>query len=368
MNEFGKAIGPGNKLMERLKDRTANCYKIKTLFGSRMLKTSGYKEYSSVELKKQLCASLPLKADDLMLICGGRELTEDCYVSPAKIVYAVVRSNAASSISFDVKSRDFARTSMYNINFSASARVFYVKRELQKLTKIPTSAMRVILNGRVLRDDSILGDYVITTKGKDGEVLGFTLFVSRKFDTTKESPLVVRLLNGAKFNTSFSIGERLSKLRDLLWHQTRMPKDLAIKFFLLLSDQRNIEVDETKSLIDYHIDGGKRVEIACLPANVPVSVAPAILAGHPISDPILNHLQVTPVEVVLIGDKIVQISSSSVQVPQSPIQQTEKENARKEKMKEKYSGVDSKKQKNDLSFGGFKKGFFGNKNMNTKPK
>jgi hypothetical protein len=241
--------------IEKAKVKNNKHVKVKMLFGSTILAPAFFLDSNAEELKCLLCKSTALKSSELIILNGaGKELTDDDKIHESNQLYAVVRSNASSMIDVKVILRDGSKKYEYAARFSAGIKIFQLKRDLQKMTKIPTTALRAIIASRLIRDEYILGDYILAAASRSGQAENmkgvFTIFVQRSFDATKEAAVMVLLPNGHKFNTFLAVGERLIKMRDILWHQLRMPRDLRV-FFATKVNERYVPIDESKSLVDY---------------------------------------------------------------------------------------------------------------------
>jgi hypothetical protein len=153
-----------------------------------------------------------------------------------------------------------------SISIPASTKIFQLKRLIHKLSKISISAMRLILGARILKDEYIIGDYILSlAKGRHKKYTkDYNLFVSHMFDLSKEVDIFFKLFTGDIFKSHFQIIAPISHLRDLLWDKIRMPKTLGT-YFSIKKLNFTVRLEENRSLLDYGIDGSNSIEIFVLP-------------------------------------------------------------------------------------------------------
>merc|ERR1712065_25712 len=206
------------KFREARTSRTADIAKVKTVCGEIHIPLQ--RPWTSSAIKKELCKSVDICPRDIRLIAGGKELIDDEIVSP--YVYALTRTDASSHVNATlVVSNDKKRATMEGVRFSCSLKIFQLRRQLSRMTKISENGMRLIIGARALRDENLLGDYVLISQKRrntkpNAEV---TIYVNNPIDLRKDVDVRFHLIGGKVLKSYFDLKTPITRLREIIRNQ-----------------------------------------------------------------------------------------------------------------------------------------------------
>ena len=212
---------------------------------------------SALMLKEHIAVN-GLVAADLILVQNGREMS-DCMVvdADASVVYALLRSKCSSNPSRTVQLTIKFGSNKYNINVDVYSKIFSIKRTIERLVKVNSNSMRLMMNGCVMKDSYLLGDYILYAANKaQSATAEFVVYVTKVFDVKKEVDVCVHFTNGCKdkpLTFAYSISEPIARMRDVLFTRFMLPKSLMLVLTLRCSSGKVIKLDPTKRLVDYGI-------------------------------------------------------------------------------------------------------------------
>ena len=210
---YGESTFPSKRVMKI----NQNVFKLKTLFGEVTLKvphasgTSVYLDENVVtasHLKESLCSKTNFNAGDIMLIRNGRTIPDFSIVtndknlsmtkSPKEDIFLVVKPSCTTPCVFNLKLSDNTLTKTFeDLKFPANTKIFALKREFYKITKIHEGSMRLIIASKVMKDEYMLGDYIILAAKRSLVSLSgastCTIFMSRTIDLRRSVKCSTRL-------------------------------------------------------------------------------------------------------------------------------------------------------------------------------
>ena len=264
-----------------------NTLRIKTLAGITSIMVNN-NMITGLKIKEMLCYNTCLLSDDLLLIKDGKEIHNDDIVhlhtkttassqisnnddnnndnnhdddndknhhKKKKIetfIFALIRSTSTSKAELVIKNQNENKS--YNLSFQANMKIFQLRKEISKLSGIRSTALRMILGSRVLKDEGILGDYIlsaVTKKNKVSVDKQLVIQVSRIIDITQDVDMKVHFPNRSLLEFSMEVGVPMSTARQILSKRFFLPLDLPLEIFL--DKQYRNKVDYSRSLIDYGI-------------------------------------------------------------------------------------------------------------------
>jgi hypothetical protein len=265
-----------------------NTLRIKTLAGITSIMVNN-NMITGLKIKEMLCYNTCLLSDDLLLIKDGKEIHNDDIVhlhtkttassqisnnddnnndnnhdyndidkthdKKKKIetfIFALIRSTSTSKAELVIKNKNENKS--YNLLFQANMKIFQLRKEISKLSGIRSTALRMILGSRVLKDEGILGDYIlsaVTKKNKVSVDKQLVIQVSRIIDITQDVDIKVHFPNRSLLEFSMEVGVPMSTARQILSKRFFLPLDLPLEIFL--DKQYRNKVDYSRSLIDYGI-------------------------------------------------------------------------------------------------------------------
>jgi hypothetical protein len=324
---------------------------VKSLISEFSIPMEDIKTY--LDIKKILCQGTGMQSSDILLISKGKEMLNDNIVSHkiSNVKYhTLLRTKACSTISLICKYNGKAN----KIIFPANTKVFHVKRELfgKKLTTLRPGSQRLIIAGRQLHDNMLLGDYLLQSNASkkkmltsDGEII---LHISKSFNADHEVDVMTSLNNGAKLKFSMSISSPTMYMREIIWRQYHMPMPTEILTYLIVKG-RPVELHPDYTLIDYGVTSEtKSVEIVMAKLTIDL---PDSLSGLNI----LPHVAPSPAQAFLNADHpIIQLAA--------PIVKSENEGASiKPSLSMTKKRPNEKEKEGTAIFKGMKKGFFDSK-------
>ena len=271
-----------NKMMNRSNNTVATSLvasesktKIKTLIKGYSWDLPAETKYAS-EVKKTLSSNSSIATKDIMLISNGREVSEDMEVPASKVIYAMVRAKASSEITLKLCVNNGSAKANMEFTSSIGSKVYQIKRELRKICKMSEFGMRCIIGGRVLRDENILGDYVLSTalgsKVQNKRAKEITLYVNKTIDLKRDVDIHFHLMGGSVIKSYFDIKSPSIGLLELLRVKAPFPSSVSVNFCIELS-RTLVRLDADKCLFDYGVTGdkvGQIVDVFVVPSDVPV--------------------------------------------------------------------------------------------------
>ena len=215
---------------------------------------------NGLALKEQLAAKGLVSIADIILVQSGREI---CDSSPlvgvdshknVQVVHALLRSKCnikpPPTIQLTIK---FGKNK-YQIIGEIHNKIFSIKRVIERLIKVNSNSMRLMMNGCVMKDSYLLGDYILHAANKG--TTEFVIHAIKVFDIKREVDVSIHFTNGCKdrpLTFSYSISEPISHMREVLFTRFMLPKSLAIVLALRGSSGKLIILDFGKRLVDYGI-------------------------------------------------------------------------------------------------------------------
>ena len=257
-----------------------NTLRIKTLAGITSIMVNN-NMITGLKIKEMLIHSTCLLSDDLLLIKDGKEIHNDDIVhlhtkttassqisnnddnnddnnhdkKKKKIetfIFALIRSTSTSKAELVIKNKNENKS--YNLSFQANMKIFQLRKEISKLSGIRSTALRMILGSRVLKDEGILGDYILSAVTKKNKVSidkQLVIQVSRIIDITQDVDIKVHFPNRSLLEFSMEVGVPMSTARQILSKRFFLPLNFPLDIFL--DKQYRNKLDYSRSLIDYGI-------------------------------------------------------------------------------------------------------------------
>jgi len=259
-----------------------NTLRIKTLAGITSIIVNNNNMITGLNIKEMLCYNTCLLSDDLLLIKDGKEIHNDdilhLHTKTTKssqisnnddddnnndnnhdkkkktetFIFALIRSTSTSKAELVIKNKNESKS--YNLSFQANMKIFQLRKEISKVLGIRSTALRMILGSRVLKDEGILGDYIlsaVTKKNKVSVDKQLVIQVSRIIDITQDVDIKVHFPNRSLLEFSMEVGVPMSTARQILSKRFFVPVDFPLEIFL--DKQYRNKLDYSRSLIDYGI-------------------------------------------------------------------------------------------------------------------
>lgn len=247
--------------------------KVKTLIKGYSWDLPVSTKYAS-DVKRILSSNSSIAAEDIMLVSKGQEVLEEMEVSSSSVMYALVRTKAASKISLKLCVNDGSGKSKMEFISSAGTKIYQLKRELKKVCKISEFGMRCILGGRVLRDENVLGDYVLSTalcsKVQNKRAKEITVYVNKTVDLKRDVDVDFHIVGGKVIKSYFDIKSPIIGLMALLKGKAHFPPCLVVNLCVEISNTL-VQLDLDKCLFDYGVIGdkvGQVVNVFVVPSDV----------------------------------------------------------------------------------------------------
>lgn len=252
-----------------------NMLRIKTLAGITSIMINTNNQITGNEIKELLCSNTCILPDDILLIKGGKEIKNDHVVflqpktttTPTKLdnnndnnkkkideIFAIIRSTSTSKAQLVIKNKNDNK--VYNLSYQANMKIFQLRKEISKITGIRSSACRMILGARVLKDSGILGDYILSAVTKQNKLNlnldhKLVIQVSRVIDITTDIDIKVHFPNKSILEFSMEVGVPMQTARLILANRFFMPLHVPLEIYLDKAFRNKL--DYTRSLIDYGI-------------------------------------------------------------------------------------------------------------------
>ena len=247
--------------------------KVKSLIKGRSWDLPKGTKYAS-EIKETLSANSTIAVEDIMLVENGRELLGENEICANRVIYAMVRTKASSKVSLTLSVSNGKNKSNLEFTSSVGSKIYQVKRELRKLCNFSEFAMRCIIGGRVLKDENMLGDYILSNALSDSKTRkkgtkNITLYVTKTVNLKKDVDIHFHLLGGTVLKSYFEIQSPTCGLREVLKGKLPFAPHIQLKFCMNLSHTL-VQLDPDKCLFDYGVTGEKVVDVYVVPSYVPV--------------------------------------------------------------------------------------------------
>jgi len=321
--------------------------KVKTMTGAEiqvpLAETSC--SYQALHVKSFICQNLPLQPSDIILIRQGKEVKDDEVIDPfihgsskPMTIHALTRTSSTTPISLLCKGDGKCST----MEVLTSTRIFHFKRELfsKKISSLRPSSQRLIIGGRQLHDNLLLGDYLLQSLASRKKMMSnnqVIVHISKTMNISHEVEVRCKLNDHTQIKFSVEISIPTVYMREILFRQFFIPKESHLVLSLVVKG-RTIELHPDYTLLDYGISSETKsidVHIAKVVEVAPASVVP------------LKHVPPSPAEAFLMDEKLKAIE---VQTP----------------LAKKRPMDGDKSEKSTSLFKGMKKGFFESKS--SKPK
>lgn len=343
--------------------------KIRTLTGAKIsIPVNGMKTYR--DMKEYICRGLPLSAADLRIISRGGEMKDDQIIdfstTPTKQkLFVLVKTSSHSPITLKCKFN--GKSSEYNA--TSSTRIFHLKRELyiKKITSLRSGSQRLIIGGRQVHDNLLLGDYLLQSVAnqkkmfdKDNHIL---LHISKTMNIDHEVDVKAHIGDHLEVKFQMEISIPTIYVREILFRQYGIPKENKLALFLLIKG-RSIELHPDFTLIDYGITAEtKSVDVVLFKVPEIPSVSNT------------QYIAPLPSEAFLLDEKVREIEeiNSVMMKPSSDVNASvlklpEAVSLSQESISKKRPIETEKSNKSTAMFKGIKKGFFEKSSKPKRPK
>ena len=240
--------------------------RIKTLAGITSIMITN--ETVGIEIKEKVCSGTSLTIDDILLVQNGREIKDNhkvtISVSKSHIshnnvndkkkvdtfIFAIIRSTSTRKANLVIKNKNENKS--YNLSFQMNMKIFQLRKEISKLAGIRTTALRMIIGSRVLKDECILGDYILSAAKKNNvQKQAVVIQISRIIDITQDADIKIHFPNKSILEFSMEVGVAISTARQILAQRFYMPLDVPLEIYL--DKQYQNKLDYSRSLLDYGI-------------------------------------------------------------------------------------------------------------------
>eukprot|EP01036_Dinobryon_divergens_P031207 gene31207-40570_t len=218
--------------------------------------------------KTEICRFFPQYIDPscLMLIRDGKSLLDTEMIgdnnSVMKSTHVLFKTTSKSPVTIIIRNSEGVEN---KLEVPISIKVSTLKKELysKKLISLRPQFQRLIYEGKILKDFSILGDYLLAAV-KSGRSIHpkFVVHVCKTIDLGHEVDITVRLNEKHSLKLSFEVSKPIGLIVDILHKQYMFPypkADMRYAFFLptATTDSRSSlsslgrELDNSKCLLDY---------------------------------------------------------------------------------------------------------------------
>ena len=249
-------------------------FTVKTISGLSIKISNITTSHSILDLKKILCAKSGLAPSDLLIVKNGVEEKDNFTFNDEEALFAnnryvLCRSSSQNKLLLSVFNTNNKAKQRCTVSLSPSCTVSDVKTTLykSKVSHLRPGEQRIILGKKVLTNNCFLGDYILhalwtkpsafapSNSNKDSQHMSpqLSIHVSPTVNIAHEVNVTIDLPNKGHFKFCFAIDTPLINIREILWRQYRVPKDLHISFCLAVSGRSWVPLDPTCRLIDYGI-------------------------------------------------------------------------------------------------------------------
>ena len=218
--------------------------------------TSGY------ALKEHVASKGLMSIADIMLVQSGREICDSSPLLGAdshkntQVIHALLRSKCSVKLPPTIQLTIKFGKNKYQIMGEIHSKIFSIKRVIERLIKLNSNSMRLMMNGCIMKDSYLLGDYILHAANKSLGTTEFVIHVTKVFDIKKEVDISIHFTNGCKdrpLTFSYSISEPISHMREVLFTRFMLPKSLSLVLTLRGSNGKLIKLDSSKRLLDYGV-------------------------------------------------------------------------------------------------------------------
>jgi len=276
--------------------------------------------------KTSVCNLFPnLTHSDIMMVRGGKLLTNEEIIggSTGKTeTYMLLTTTAKKFERIVFRSQNGEKSMDIPLNIKISS----IKKELysKKITSLKPELQRLIIDGKVLKDHSILGDYLISavrsgilreSAAKPTKKHKLVVYISKTIDPKHEVDITVKLNEKKSLQLSFELSKPIGLILDILHKKYMFPLPNKTSSFVFYLPQHHskqmLELDMNKCLLDYGITNNTKVltlEIARM--NYPNNIVPSSTQMSISIDQILNMMTYCVFAAQEFVDKKIPLTSS----------------------------------------------------------
>lgn len=186
------------------------------------------------ELKDAVCSGSYVSPDELAVVSQGTLLDDDQDISYflSTPLFAYVKCSASRDVSMNVKNSGLPNATNTSVQCSLNMNIKNLKNKLfkDKITDFRPSEQRAIIGGRVLKDHTFLGDYLLHSKKGKSKASQCTIVISKTLNPNREIDIVLEMPNSASISFAFPIGETLYYAKNILRNQFGFPSDAHYSF------------------------------------------------------------------------------------------------------------------------------------------
>ena len=224
--------------------------------------------------KQNLCKTMPnIDPSSLMLIRNGKVMMEHESVGVSgggtKPTYVLFRTNSKANVTITIRNSNGEENS---ISIPVSMKVSSLKKELfsKKIVSYKPQHQRLIFDGKILKDFSIVGDYLLGAaksmlSSKKYPLRKIVVHVCETIDPSQEVDIIVKLNEKKSLKLSFEVSKPIGLIVDILHKQYMFPlPQSGMRYVFYLPSQRKgellkeRELDSSKCLLDYGILGSSK--------------------------------------------------------------------------------------------------------------
>jgi hypothetical protein len=241
--------------------------KLKTLAGISSIMITSNETTTGNDIKLKLCEGTCLTSHDILLVKDGKEIKSDALVNDhldklnhdkdndndkkkaddTAVIFALLRSTSTSKADLVIKNKNENKS--YNLSFQVNMKIFQLRKEISKISGIKPPALRMILGSRVLKDEGIIGDYLLSEKKRMNKQT--VIQISRIIDITHDVDIKIHFPNKSILEFSMEVGVAISTARQILAQRFFMPLNVPLEIYL--DKQYQNKLDYSRSLLDYGI-------------------------------------------------------------------------------------------------------------------
>ena len=203
------------------------------------------------DLKNSLCRTSCVLPDEVSVITQGICLDNDCDINvyASKPLYVIVKGYANRKVPIQVRLSGSSHVS--TILFSLNAKVAFLKNVAikEKVCNIETCNQKAILGGQVMKESSIIGDYLLHVRWKKLRGYVCTVVLSESINPKREIDVILQMPNFRDIKFSFPCGEALYYAKIILLKQFGVPNDIPYSF----KHNSGCVLKDHNSLMDYNI-------------------------------------------------------------------------------------------------------------------
>ena len=248
---------------------------------------------SVLNWKTDVCRFFP-KVDPscLLLIRDGRPLLDADIIgdnNSVRSIHALFKTTAKCPVTITIRNTEGVDS---KLEVPVSMKVSNLKKELysKKLISLRPQFQRLIFEGKILKDFSIIGDYLLAAAKSEHSTKKFShpkfvVHVCKTIDLGQELDIMVKLNEKHSLKISFEVSKPIGLIVDLLHKQYMFPfpkADMRYAFFLPTNSVESYsamsplgrELNNNKCLLDYGFTNSTKsitLELARCPNTPPQS-------------------------------------------------------------------------------------------------